>query len=108
MQKQLLWASLLAGLVTIAGCQTAPSTPAAPAKAEMNSEAKSAIAQAESDVKEAQKAGALWTTADEALKAAKEAGEKGDNATAVKKAKTASAQAKLGLAQKNEPLMTLK
>ncbi len=108
MQKQLLMSSLVASLVFFAGCQTAPPAPATPAKAEASPEAKAAIAQADADVKEAAKAGALWTTADDALKAAKEAADKGDSATAIKKAKTASAHAKLGLAQKKDPLMTLK
>lgn len=105
MQKQLLIAAIAAGMFSLTGCQTMPA--AAPAKAQLNDEAKMALAGAESDVKEAGKNGALWTGAAGALKAAKEAAAKGDSNATIKDAKQASAQAKLGLAQKKDPLMTL-
>ena len=105
MQKQLLIAAIAAGMFSLTGCQTTPA--AAPAKAQLNDEAKMALAWAESDVKEAGKNGALWTGAADALKAAKEAAAKGDSNATIKDAKRASAQAKLGLAQKKDPLMTL-
>jgi hypothetical protein len=106
MQKQLLIAAMVAGMFSVAGCQTT-TTPATPAKAQLNDEAKMALAWAEADVKEAGKSGALWTTAADALKSAQEAAAKGDNSATLKAAKNASAQAKLGLAQKKDPLMTL-
>ena len=105
MQKQLLIAAMVAGMFSLTGCQT---TPATPAKAQINDDAKIALAWAEADVKEAGKEGALWTGAAGALKAAKEAAAKGDSNTTIKDAKQASAQAKLGMAQKKDPLMTLR
>jgi len=102
MQKHLLIAAAVASMLSLAACQTP-----APAKAELNDEAKIALAWAESDVKTAQAQGALWTTAEIALKAAKAAAAKGDSAAAIKNAKTASTHAKLGIEQKKLPLMTL-
>ena len=109
MKKSLL-AIVASGLLVLSACQTTPPptpTPAATAKAEINDEAKNALAWAESDVKDAAKVNALWTTADNALKAAKEAAAKGDSAATLKNAKTASAQAKLGLAQTKYPLVKI-
>ena len=107
MKKSLL-AIVAGGLLVLSACQTTPPpTPAATAKAEINDEAKNALAWAESDVKDAAKVNALWTTADNALKAAKEAAAKGDSAATLKNAKTASAQAKLGLAQTKYPLVKI-
>ena len=97
MQKSLL-AVVAAGLLSLSACQTTP--PATTAKAELSDEAKIALSWAEADVKDAHKAGALWTTAEDDLKAAKAAAAKGDSATAIKLAKAASAHAKLGLGQK--------
>jgi len=105
MQKQILIAAAVAGMLSLAGCQSAP--PPAPAKAGLSDEAQIALAWAESDVKTARTEGALWTTADDALKAAKEAATKGDSAAVLKESKTASAHAKLGLEQKKLPLMTM-
>ena len=105
MQKQLLIAAMAAGMFSLTGCQT---TPATSAKAQINDDAKMALAWAEADVKEAGQNGALWTGAAGALKAAKEAAAKGDSNATIKDAKQASAQAKLGMAQKKDPLMTLR
>ena len=104
MQKQFLIATAIAGMLSLTACQTAP----APAKAGLNDEAKMALAWAESDVKTAQSKGALWTTTEPELKAAREAAAKGDSAAVIKHAKLASAEAKLGLAQQHDPLMTLR
>ena len=106
MQKQILIAAAMVGMLSLGGCQTAP--PPAPAKAALNDEAQIALAWAESDVKSAQSQGALWTTAENALKTAKEAAAKGDSAAVIKSAKTASAHAKLGIEQKKLPLLTVK
>ena len=103
MQKQILIAAAMVGMLSLGGCQTAPP----PAKVALNDEAQIALAWAESDVKAAQSQGALWTTADSALKAAKEAAAKGDSAAVIKSAKTASTHAKLGIEQKKLPLLTL-
>ena len=105
MQKQILIAAAMVGMLSLGGCQTAP--PPAPAKVALNDEAQIALAWAESDVKAAQSQGALWTTADNALKAAKEAAAQGDSAAVIKSAKTASTHAKLGIEQKKLPLLTL-
>ena len=106
MQKQILIAAAMVGMLSLGGCQTAPPAPATPAKVVLSDEAQIALAWAESDVKAAQSQGALWTTADSALKAAKEAATKGDNAAVIKNSKTASAHAKLGIEQKKLPLLT--
>lgn len=106
MKKSLL-AIVAGGLLVLSACQTTPPPPAATAKTEISDEAKNALAWAEADVKDAAKANALWTTADNALKAAKEAAAKGDSAATIKNAKTASAQAKLGLEQKKYPLVKI-
>lgn len=104
MHKHLLIAAAIVGTLSLAACQSAPP---APAKATLNDEAQMALAWAESDVKSAQSQGALWTTAENALKAAKEAATKGDSAAVIKNAKTASTHAKLGIEQKKLPLLTL-
>ena len=106
MHKQILIAAVV-GMLSLAGCQSTPTAAPAPAKVTLSDEAQIALAWAESDVKTAQSQGALWTTADAALKAAKEAAAKGDSAAVIKNAKTASAHAKLGLEQKKQPLLTL-
>ena len=102
MHKSLL--VVVAGLLTLSACQT---TPPAPTKAALNDEAIIALSWAEADVKDANKADALWTTAADSLKAAKEAAAKGDSAATIKNAKVASAHAKLGLAQSKYPLVKI-
>ena len=63
MQKHFLIAAVVTGMLSLAGCQSAPP---APAKATLNDEAKIALAWAESDVKTAQSRRPV-TTADDAL-----------------------------------------
>lgn len=102
----------IGGIFLIAGCQggapvkpEVPVTEAAkPAQPAISDEAKQALAKAEADVKAAKAQNALWTTADGALKSAKEAAAKGDSAAVLKFAKTASTQANLGIGQKAYPL----
>ena len=109
MQKSLL-AAVAAGLLTLSACQTTPApapAPAPAAKAALSDAAKTALSSAEADVKEAAKADAVWTTASDALKKAKEAAEQGDSEATIKLAKTASAQAKLGIGQSKYPLVKL-
>lgn len=105
-----------AGLLALAGCtSTAPVKPEpekAPAKVEapkpqLTDEAKNALAQAEADVKAAQEKDALWTTARDALKQAKEAAKKMDSAAVIKNSKVASEHAKLGIAQTQYPQTTI-
>lgn len=104
MSKQILVALATAGLLALTGCQTAPTQPTAAATPTLTDEAKAALAKAEADVKAADAKGALWTTAEDALKAAQEAAKKGDSAAVIKNAKTASEHAALGIAQKSYPL----
>ncbi|MEO1768021.1 hypothetical protein [Thiobacter aerophilum] len=105
MSKQMLIALATAGILVLGGCQTAPTQTAAnSATPALSEEAKAALAKAEADVKAADAKGALWTTAENALKAAKEAAAKGDSAAVIKHAKVASEHAAMGLAQKSYPL----
>lgn len=104
MQKSLL-AAVAAGLLTLSACQSTPAPAPAAAKAELSDEAKIALSWAEADMKEAAKGEAVWTTAADALKKAKEAAAKGDSEATIKLAKTASAHAKLGVGQTKYPLV---
>jgi murein lipoprotein len=106
MSKQILIALAAAGVLAVAGCQSAPTTTAAAAPT-ISDEAKAALAKAEADTKAADAKKALWTTAQDALKAAQEAAKKGDSAAVLKNAKLASDHSKMGLDQKAYPLMTL-
>ncbi|MDD5241246.1 MAG: hypothetical protein PHG47_05915 [Sulfuricella sp.] len=73
------------------------------AKPALSEEARQALAKAEADIKEARTKKALWTTAENSLKKAKEAATKADSAAVLKHAKAASEQARLGLAQLSYP-----
>jgi murein lipoprotein len=101
------------GSLLLGGCQSggttkADSSAASPAaeaaKPALSEEARQALAKAEADVKEAKAQKSLWTTAEAALKKAKEAAAKGDSAATLKFSKTASEYVRLGLAQKSYPL----
>lgn len=108
-----------AGLLALSGCggnmpvkAEAPQTQQAPAKAEekkaqLTEEAKQALATAEADIKAARAKNALWTTAQDALKKAKDAAENHDSATVIQQAKTASDHARLGIEQSQQPAMTI-
>lgn len=109
-----------AGLLMLAGCEssmpTKPDVPQTPAKveakteapkAQLTEEANQALAQAEADVKAAQEKKALWTTAQEALKQAKEAAKKNDSAAVIQFSKKASEHARLGIAQTQYPATTI-
>lgn len=111
MLKQILIALAATSALTLAGCQSAPpatTAAAQPAVPALSDEAKAALAKAEADVKAASAKSALWTTAEDALKAAKEAAGKGDSAGTIKSAKTASEHAKMGMDQKAYPLLSTK
>lgn len=101
MQKPFLVA-VAAGIFALSGCQT---TPEQAAKPKLSDEAQIALSWAQADVKDAAKAGGLWTVADDALKAAKAAADKGDSANTIKNAKKASELAKLGIGQTKYPLI---
>jgi hypothetical protein len=106
MQKSLL-AAVAAGLLTLSACQSTPAPAPAAAKNVLSEAAKTALSQAEADMKEAAKAQAVWTTATDALKKAQEAADKGDSEATIKLAKSASAQAKLGVGQTKYPLVKI-
>ena len=106
MLKQTLIALAATGALTLAGCQSAP--PAQSAGPALTDEAKAALAKAEADVKAADSKKALWTTAEDALKAAQAAAKKGDSATVIADAKKASEHAAMGIEQKAYPVMTFK
>ena len=97
------------GALLLGGCQgneaaVKPDIPATQAaRPALSDEARQALGTAEADVTEARAQKALWTTAEAALKKAQEAAAKSDSATTLKFSKTASEQARLGLAQKNYP-----
>lgn len=96
--------ALASAVVLLVGCQGGAAVKSdSAAKAAISDEANKALVQAEADVKAAKAAGHLWTTADQALKDAKEAAAKGDSAAVIKNAKTASEQAKLGAGQASYP-----
>ncbi len=99
-----LTSAALLGLSGCAGTETKPADKAAAAPA-LSAEAQAALTAAQADVKTAKSKTALWTTADDALKAAEEAAKKGDSATVIKQSKLASDHAKKGLAQLNYPLL---
>ena len=110
MQKLLIALSSAAMLI-LGGCEgTVPAreeeapAPKAEVKPSLTDEAKAALAQAQADVKEAKAKKALWTTAEDALKKAESAAAEFDNQAVIKNAKTASEQAKLGIAQTKYPL----
>jgi hypothetical protein len=96
---KVLLALTSAALLAMAGCATtetaatkpaAEAKPAEPAKPTISAEAAAELKAAKDEAKAAQADFALWTTADAAIKAAEAAAEKGDSATVLKQAKTAS------------------
>ncbi|HEX7972152.1 MAG TPA: hypothetical protein VF501_08050 [Thiobacillus sp.] len=82
-----------------------PAAAAEPAKAAISAEAQAALSAAQADVKAAKAKNALWTTAENALKAAEAAAEQGDSATVLKQAKLASDHVQKGMAQLNYPML---
>jgi hypothetical protein len=105
--SKVLLALTSAALLGLSGCADTNVKPSsgqtAPAQPTISAEAQAALSAAQADVKTAKAKNALWTTADNALKAAEAAAGKGDSATVLKDSKVASDQAKKGLAQLNYP-----
>ena len=83
---------------------TKPEMAAQPAKPALSEDASKALAQAQTDVKNAQAHKALWTTSADALKKAEEAAAKGDSAAVIKDAKVASEHAKIAIEQTHYPI----
>lgn len=112
--RHILISIITASFLLLCGCQSggtakpdsvAATPPAAePAKPTLSEEARQALAKAEADIKEAKTQKALWTTAETALKKAQESAAQGDSAATLKFSRTASEQARLGLAQKTYPI----
>lgn len=106
--NKLFFSTLAVALLSLGGCQSTAvkpveSKPAQSTATGLSAEAKQALAKAEADVKDAKSKNALWTTAQDALKQAKEAAEKNDSAAVIKASRTASEQARLGIAQTQYP-----
>lgn len=80
---------------------------AKPAKPVLSAEAKAALESAQADVKAAKAKEALWTSAEDALKAAEKAAEAGDSATVLKQTAIVKDHVKMGLAQQNYPLIPI-
>jgi murein lipoprotein len=107
MSKQILIALAAAGVLSLTACQTTPAGGEKSAGGTVSAEAQAALSKAEADVKAANAKKALWTNADDALKAAKDAAAKGDSDGAMKNAKKASEFAKMGMEQKAYPLISV-
>lgn len=106
---KVLLALTSAALIALSGCATQQAQPAksADAKPELTAEAKAALAAAETAHKDANAKFALWTTADDAMKAAKAAAEKGDSETVIRQAKVVQDQTQKGVAQLNYPTLKI-
>jgi hypothetical protein len=110
MSKVLLAALTSAALLGLSGCadmQSQSEAMPAAAHATISAEAQSALSAAQADVKEAKAKFALWTTAENALKSAEAAAEKGDSAMVIKEAKWASELTRKGLAQLDYPVLKI-
>lgn len=103
MQKVLI-ALACATLLGITGCaEMDKKADAKPAKPVLSADAKAALESAQADVKAAKAKEALWTTAEDALKAAEKAAEAGDSATVMKQTSIVKEHVKMGMAQQNYP-----
>lgn len=109
MQKMLIALTATAMLI-LGGCQaTAPVKEEAPApkaevKPSLTDEAKATLAKAEADVKEAKAKKVLWTTAEDALKKARDAAAEFDSIAVIYHAQTASDHVKMGFEQAKYPM----
>ena len=109
MQKLLiaLACSTLIGLSGCAGMDKKAEMMPGPAKPVLSAAAQEALAAAQADAKAAKAKNALWTTAEDALKAAETAAEAGDSAAVLKQTAIVQAHVKLGMAQLNYPLVPM-
>ncbi len=102
--KFMLAASLLAFLTSACGTPSVSGPdPVSADTVKISPAAQTALAQAETDIRLARSKFALWTTAESALRAAREAAAAGDSAGVLQHAAFASSQAKLGLQQLDLP-----
>lgn len=105
---RLKWFFLVASglfVMHLAGCattaQTAPAETVAPKG--ISAEAANLLAQAEADIAYARAKFALWTTAENALAAARDAALRGDSMEVMRQAGFASSQVRLGIEQLDYP-----
>lgn len=111
--SKVLLALTSAALLGLTGCadlyinnpNAKPAAAAEPAKATISAEAQAALTAAQASANEAKAKNALWTTAENAIKAAEAAAEKGDSETVMKQTKLANDQISKGLAQLNYPML---
>jgi len=104
--RKILSVLTAASLLALSGCATQEAVgTAVPA---ISDNAKSALAAAQATVREARARNALWTTADEALKAAEAAERKGDSAAVISNAQKAQDHARMGIQQLDYPLQQIK
>lgn len=104
--RKVLFALTAASLLALSGCAT--QEPAQSAAPTISDSAKSALTAAQAAVKEAKAKNALWTTAEDALKAAEEAEKKGDSAAVLSNAQKAQDHAKMGIQQTTYPVAQVK
>lgn len=103
--RKVLIALTAASLLALSGCATQEAAKPAPT---ISAGAQAALTAAQAAVKDAKAKDALWTTAEGALKAAEEAAKKGDSAAVISNAQKAQDHVKMGLQQKNYPVLQLK
>jgi len=103
--SKFLLALTSAALLGLTGCASTSEPAAQSAPTTISAEAQAALNAARADVKAAKANNTLWTTADNALKAAEDAAAKLDSATVIKQSKLASEQVKLGNVQTGYPAL---
>ncbi len=103
--SKVLLALTTAALLGLSGCASTQTASQPAAKPTISAEAQAALSAAQADVKAAKAKNALWTTADNALKAAEAAAAKGDSETVLKQSKLARDHVQKGLAQLNYPML---
>lgn len=98
-------ATLLVLMLALAGCAATPEKPLPPRvdAPAISAEACDALARAEADVATARTLFALWTSARDALRAARDASARGDSQAVIRHAIQASSQARLGIEQLDYP-----
>ncbi len=89
----------------LTGCTTTGQTPPAEKvdPKSISAEAADLLTQAEADIAYAQAKFALWTSAETALAAARDAALRGDSVETIRQARFASGQARLGIGQLDYP-----
>ncbi len=115
MQKKVLIGLACITLIGLSGCAGMDNKPATKAEVTpttqkqptLSAEAQAALTAAQAEAKTAKAKNALWTTAEDALKAAEAAAEAGDSATVLKQAAIVQAHVKLGMGQLNYPLIPM-